>query len=166
MNRTARAPLTAHVPAVSEPVAGVIAGVVAGVAYLAAQVTLTAAAPTGSASAPLQRIAAILMGPNAAPPPSEFNFTVLGMAIIIHFALAMVFGRLVSALVWRQAAPRALGVGILTGIALYALNFELIAPWTFPWFEQSLTLVTLADHALFGLVAAAVCIVLRGKRST
>ncbi|HET8745436.1 MAG TPA: hypothetical protein VFM98_07515, partial [Ramlibacter sp.] len=81
---------------ISEPVAGVIGGVVAGAAYLVAQISLTAATRAGGAAEPLQRIAAILMGPDAAPPPSEFNFTVFGMALIIHFALAMAFGRLVS----------------------------------------------------------------------
>jgi hypothetical protein len=71
---------------------------VAGAAYLVAQVSFTAAVRPGSAAEPLQRIAAILMGPDVAPPPVEFTFTVLGMALIIHFALSIVFGRVVSVL--------------------------------------------------------------------
>ncbi len=145
---------------VSHPVGGVIAGAVAGVAYLAAQVSFAAAAG-GGAVEPLQRIAAILMGPDAAPPPSEFSFTILGMATIIHLALAMVFGRVVAWLVWRRPAGSALLLGAAIGVALYAVNFHLLAPLAFPWFEQALQLPTIVDHALFGGVAAAVCLALR-----
>jgi hypothetical protein len=144
-----------------EPVAGVIGGLVAGAAYLVAQVSFTAAAHPGGAAEPLQRIAAMLMGPEAAPPPSGFSFTVFGMALIIHFALAMVFGRVVSVLVWRRRAGPGVLLGALTGLALYALNFGLIAPLAFPWFDDSIRAVTLADHVLFGAVAAAVCMALR-----
>jgi hypothetical protein len=160
-------PLRAVVPAsgVPEPVAGVLAGLAAGAVYLAAQVSLTALAHTGGAAEPLQRIAAILMGPDAAPPPAELNFTVFGMAMIIHFALAMVFGRLVSALVWRRSVPVAIAIGAATGVALFALDFHLIAPVAFPWFEDSATLPTIVDHALFGAFAAAVCVFLRRARA-
>lgn len=147
--------------ALPEPVAGVLGGLVAGTAYLAAQVSFTAAALPGSAAAPLQRIAAMLMGPDAAPPPSGLSFTVFGMALIIHFTLAMVFGRLVSVLVWHRRPGTGVLVGAATGLALYALDFGLIAPLAFPWFEDSIRAVTLADHVLFGAVAAGVCIALR-----
>lgn len=149
--------------AVPQPVAGVVAGVVAGAAYLVAQVSLTASVRPGGAAEPLQRIAAILMGPDAAPPPANFDFTVFGMAMIIHFGLAMVFGRVVAAVVWSRPAVQALTLGALTGTAIYALNFGLIAPHAFPWFDGSLKLVTAFDHALFGAVAAAVCVVLRRR---
>jgi hypothetical protein len=151
----------ARLTPVSEPVAGVLGGVIAGAAYLVAQVSFTAAARPGSAAEPLQRIAAMLMGPDAAPPPAEFTFTVLGMALIIHFALAMVFGRVVSVLVWQRRAGPGVLLGALTGLALYALNFLLIAPVAFPWFADSIRAVTIADHVLFGAVAAAVAIGLR-----
>ncbi|MEJ8837229.1 hypothetical protein [Ramlibacter sp. AN1133] len=147
--------------AVSEPVAGVLGGIVAGTAYLVAQVTLTAAAHPGGAAEPLQRIAAMLMGPDAAPPPSELSFTVFGMALIIHFTLAMVFGRLVAVLVGHRRPGTGVLVGAATGLALYALDFGLVAPLAFPWFADSIRAVTLADHVLFGAVAAGVCIALR-----
>lgn len=146
---------------VSEPVAGVVGGLVAGVAYLIAQVSFTAAARPGAAAEPLQRIAAILMGPDVAPPPAEFTFTVLGMALIIHFGLSMVFGRIVSFLAWRRHTGPGVLVGASVGVALYAVNFGLIAPSAFPWFDGSIRAVTLANHALFGAITAAVCLVLR-----
>jgi hypothetical protein len=149
---------------VSEPVAGVIGGLVAGAAYLAAQVSFTAAAHPGGALEPLQRIAAILMGPDVAP-QADFVSTVFGMTLVIHLTLSMVFGRIVSVLTWRQRPGPAVLIGALVGLALYGLNFGLIAPGVFPWFSESIRAVTLANHALFGAVAAAVCLALRGPSS-
>lgn len=151
-------------PAIPEDLAGVIGGVVAGFAYLVAQVSFTAATPSGTAAEPLQRIAAVLMGPDAAPPPAEFTFTILGMALIIHFGLAMTFGRIVAAVVWRRRTAMGILAGSLAGLALYAVNFGWIAPAAFPWFENSIRWVTVLDHLLFGAVAAAVCLALRRPR--
>jgi hypothetical protein len=50
------------------------------------------------------------------------------------------------------------------GSMLFVLNCEVIAPRAFPWFETALRLITAADHALFGAVAAAVCVLLRSPR--
>lgn len=150
---------------ISEPVAGVIGGVVAGAAYLLAQVTASAALRPGTGAEPLQRIAAILMGPETAPPPTEFTFTVFGMAMIIHLGLSIAFGRIVSTLAWPRSTAVGIGVGALVGLALHALNFGLIAPAAFPWFADSLPWWTMANHALFGAVAAAVCLALRSRRS-
>jgi hypothetical protein len=147
----------------SRGAAGTLGGLAAGAVYIVAQVTLSALVQGGSAAAPVERIAAMLMGSDAAPPGAGFSFTVLGMAAIIHFALSITFGQLVSSLVWHRRARAALLVGALTGVALYGLNFEIIAPLAFPWFEDSVTWVSLADHALFGMVAAAVCLALRGN---
>ena len=147
---------------VSEPVAGMAGGFVAGLAYLLAQVAFTVAVHPGTAAEPLQRIAAILLGPDAAPPPADFTLVMFGMALIIHFGLAMVFGRLVSVLAWRRSTGAGILVGALVGLALYVLDFVLLAPLAFPWFLDSIRAVTLADHLLFGAVAAAVALSLRG----
>jgi hypothetical protein len=150
---------------ISQPVAGVIGGCVAGAAYLLAQIASSAALRPAGAAEPLQRIAAILMGPDSAPPAGELTFTVVGMALIIHFGLSMSLGRVVSTLVWPRRMGTGILVGALVGLALYALNFGLIAPAAFPWFADSLRWWTMVDHALFGAVAAAVCLALRSRRS-
>lgn len=148
--------------AIPEGVAGVIAGVVAGAAYLLAQLVL-AGQPHGFGPAPLQRIAAILMGPDIAPPPREWDVTVVGMALLIHFALAMVFGRFVAMLVWKRALGVAVAIGCAVGMGIFLLDFELLAPSAFPWFDASPRAVTVIDHLLFGGIAAAVCVALRDR---
>ncbi len=138
---------------ISEPVAGVIAGLVAGAAYLVAQVSLSTAMRPGTVAEPLQRIAAMLMGLDPAPPPTEITSTMFGKALIIHFALSMAFGRIVST-VWRRRSGAGIFLGALAGLVLYGVNFGLIAPTAFPWFADSLRWSTAANHALFG---AGVC---------
>jgi len=153
-----RAPL--HGRTISPQVAGVVAGVIAGAAYLVAQSTLTGMARTGGMAEPLQRIAAILMGPDAAPPPAELNFTVFGMAMIIHFALAMVYGRVVGTFACGRGTVQGTLAGVLVGLGVYVLNFHVLAPLAFPWFHGSLWIPTIVDHVLFGGVAGAACALL------
>jgi hypothetical protein len=63
-----------HVARIARPSAlvGVPAGLAAGIAYLLAQV-LASLAMGGVGSEPFQRISAILLGPDALPPPSEWS---------------------------------------------------------------------------------------------
>lgn len=146
------------------PVAACLAGVVAGAAYLAAQGG-TAALFHGGMAEPLQRIAAILMGSDTAPPPTEFTATVAGMGLMIHFALAAVFGRIVGAAAGTRTVGASALAGALVGAALYAVNFLVIAPVAFPWFERSPALTTMLNHLLFGAVAGAAFASLRGDRT-
>lgn len=147
----------------SRPVAGVLGGLVAGAAYLLGQVGLTGAIRQGAMAEPLQRIAAILLGPDAAPPPADLDFTIAGMALLIHFALAMVYGRVISEFVAGRRFGTGVLIGAITGLGLYVLNFYVLAPTAFPWFEGALRMVTAVDHLLFGAIAAATALVLQGS---
>jgi hypothetical protein len=142
------------------PVAACLAGAVAGAAYLAAQGSMAALFHGGMAE-PLQRIAAMLMGPDTAPPAGDFSATVVGMGLMIHFTLAMVFGRIVGAAAGARAIGASAAIGALVGLALYVVNFQLIAPVAFPWFGQAPAASTLLDHLMFGAVAGALQAVLR-----
>lgn len=142
--------------------AGVPAGLVAGIAYLLAQAVFAVTAYGGTGAEPFQRIAAILLGPDAAPPPGEWTSLAIGMALIIHVPLSAVYGRIVDVLVMRfDHLPLAAALGAVFGALLYLVNFHAIAPAAFPWFEDSRTLATAADHVLFGVVAAVACVALR-----
>lgn len=136
-------------------------GIAAGTVYLAAQMTFTLLIRGDSAWVPLQRISALLLGPDAVPPPADMSLTIAGMALLIHFALAFVYGRCIGRIVSRMPWWPAVLAGAAFGLAIYVLNFELIAPVMFPWFDASRGAVTLFDHALFGAVAAALCVSLR-----
>jgi hypothetical protein len=152
-----REPTTDPAESYGQAAAGEIAGIVAGGAYLLVQMSLAAR----GATAPLQRVAAMILGPGSAPPAAHADLRVVALALLVHFALAVVYARFVCALVWRRRAVSALALGAASGVALYGLNFLVIAPAVFPWFEQATRLATLADHALFGALAATVFLLLR-----
>jgi hypothetical protein len=140
---------------------GVPAGLAAGVAYLLAQV-LASLALGGMGAEPFQRISAILLGPDALPPPGEWTERAVSMAILIHLSLSAIYGRLVDAVVMRSfSMARAAALGALVGVVLFVVNRLLIAPYVFPWFDESRNLLTAINHMLFGLVAALLCITLR-----
>lgn len=144
--------------------AGVPAGLVAGIAYLLAQALFAVLAYGGTGAEPFQRIAAILLGPDAAPPPGEWTSRAVGIALIIHVPLAAIYGRIVDVLVMHfDHLAVAAAIGAMFGAMLYVLNFQWIAPAVFPWFGDSPALATAADHVLFGAVAALLCVALRRR---
>ena len=138
------------------PVAGAIGGLVAGVAYLAAQVGTAAVLPGTEALAPLHRLAAMLLGEGAVSTDVHTARGSWGIALLIHFTLAALFGRLVERAARGRRMAVAVPTGMLVGLALYAVNFHVIAPSAFPWFDQAPALTTATNHLLFGGVAAAV----------
>ena len=153
-----------------EPIAGVLAGLVAGAAYLLAQMAFAATVQGGVGWEPLQRTSAMLLGDGVLPPPAEVNLTIAGFGLLIHLALAINFGRAVDLLVRDRGLTAACLRGALVGLALYALNFWVIAPMLFPWFENNRGLTTIVDHLLFGAVAGAAYVQIRawiqGRRAT
>jgi hypothetical protein len=147
-----------------DPIAGVLCGLIAGAAYLVAQMSFAATLEGASPWTPLQRIAAILLGEQAAP-PSDFSMTMVGMALLIHFALAIVFGRFVDWAVGNSPLATGAWRGAAVGGVLYLVNFWALAPLLFPWFEESGRFATPVDHLLFGAIAGACCVLIRRRRA-
>lgn len=143
------------------PVAGVIAGLAAALAYLLAQMLFAATVQGGEFWAPLQRISAILLGPNAVDPHEALNIQVAGMALLIHFALGAVYGRVIDFAVRGRESITAIAVGAGVGLAIYVVNYWVLTPIAFAWFGQNRGATTLIDHLMFGVVAAAVYVPLR-----
>jgi hypothetical protein len=133
---------------------GAVAGLVGGVSYLAAQMTFSATLQGGSGSETLQRMSAMLLGPDAAAPTVALTPTVIGFALLIHLSLSAMYGKWIDAAVMRLKMLPAAGVGACIGGLMFVVNRLLIAPYVFPWFERSNNLITAADHLLFGVVTA------------
>ena len=149
----------------ADPAAGVMAGALAAAAYLAAQLSFSVLFGGGSGPEPLQRIAAILLGPDAAPPPAELSPTIVGIGLLIHFLLGMLYGQWIE---WLTRGSWGVGAalrGAAAGAAVFVVNFWLIAPSSFPWFGDSPAAVTFLDHLLFGAVAGYACDLLRRRRA-
>lgn len=103
-------------------------------------------------------IAPIFTG-GGAPGTSGYGFSigVVAIALATHYALGIVFGLVMAALLVQfrlESSPgMALVAGATLGAALYLINFELLARF-FPWLVALRGVETLAAHVVFGIVAA------------
>lgn len=128
---------------------GAIGGIVGGIVFGA--LNMWFAASTGMpADMPLKMIATIVQG-EAALADGSAN-AILGLAV--HMVLSTAFGVTLAVIVSRVRtdAGRAL-VGLLFGVALYLVNFLVIAPIAFAVFQDANQPLELATHIIFGAVA-------------
>jgi hypothetical protein len=86
------------------------------------------------------------------------------VAMIIHFALSVVYGLLGAWIVHRFDLGVSLLVGAVYGFAIYVVNFLMIAPVFFPWFGMARGGISIFAHAMFGAVLTGSYILLRGRR--
>lgn len=102
--------------------------------------------------------AAIVMGPRILDTPAGITPTLAEfvVATLIHFALSVTYGLLLSLLIFRYRERRALSavLGLAFGAALFASNMYLFTA-IYPWFVAARDWITLAAHLVFGLSAAA-----------
>lgn len=146
-------------------VSAVWAGIAAGVVFALVQMLLTWAALGAGFWAPLQMIAAMLMGPDVLP-PAEMTFTVFVVAGVIHMVFSIVYALAIAWIVHAMTLGPALLIGSLFGLfPIYVVNFHVLAPYLFPWLTEAQHWVSWLNHVLFGLVAAGVYITLRDRRA-
>ena len=155
---TALAPWASRAPL--HPFAGVIAGLAGAITYLLAQLVFAGALESGDFWLPLERIAAMLLGADALD-SNGFDINLAGIGLLVHFTVAIVYGRVIDAVVRDSSMLAATLLGAATGVALYAVAFGIVAPFAFPWFEDSPGLITAFDHLLFGATAGFACARLR-----
>lgn len=135
--------------------AGIWAGLIAGLAFLVLEMLMVWLFMGESPWAPPRMIGAMVLGKDVLPPPATFDAGVVGAASGVHFVLSILYGLVIGALIHRM---RPLGVALLSGstvgLGIYLVNFYLIAPALFPWFEMARNWISIFTHILFGLVSA------------
>lgn len=137
-----------------------VAGIIAGVAFMVAQMALVWLVDGQTPWSLPHLFAALLLGPET-PPPADFSPKATLVALAIHLPLSALYGVVIGALANRFTLGPALAVGLLAGLAIYGLNFYLVAPAFFPWLAATRGSITLVTHALFGIVAAGVYVSMR-----
>jgi hypothetical protein len=157
----ARTPVTAGNRTTRHPVkwsaalfAGVAAGILATLVQLALWSVFTDALPT-ILFRDARFTAAIVMGRAVLPPPESFDWPVMLVATLLHFALSVAYGLILARLIARLGLMLSLVVGAAFGVFVYAVNmygFTIV----FPWFEAARDWITVAAHLVFGVAAAAV----------
>lgn len=133
---------------------GAIAGVVSGLVFLIA--TMGYATTKGlPAAAPMIDISTIFHGQDR-PVPNPDNVVV---GLVTHLTLSVAYGVVFAVLV--SMLPRraliVLAAGVVYGLLLYAVNFQIFGRILFPWFtnpegpDQGFEVFI---HAVFGLLLA------------
>lgn len=144
---------------------GVWAGLIAGVVFLMLEMLLVWLVAGQSPWGPPRMIAAIALGRDVLPPPATFAIGVVAVAMMIHFALSVVYGLIGAWLVHRFDLAVALVVGAIYGWAIYAINFLFIAPAMFPWFQEARGMISIFSHIVFGAVLTGSYIALRRRHA-
>ena len=141
---------------------GVGFGVIAGILFAIASM-IVAAAGGQPAAEPLRNAASVVLGSDALV--SMSGGTLL-TGIVVHVVLSAIFGAVYG--LFDGALSRDLrssygwqaGLGLVFGVALWLVNFQIIARVVYPWFIDQNQLVAAAMHAVFfglplGLMIAA-----------
>lgn len=85
-----------------------------------------------------------------------FSVAVVSVALLTHYAVGILFGLVIAAVMAQLRADgtpgRAAATGAILGLALYLLNFDVLVA-VFPWLAELQGLATLAAHVVFGVVA-------------
>lgn len=103
------------------------------------------------------RVAAIVLGDGALRSSTDFSAGIVGVALVTHYVLGIVFGLLLGAIIapfhFDSSTGMALLVGAVFGLILYLLNFYALAAM-YPWFADMRGWPALFAHLIFGMAAA------------
>ena len=137
---------------------GAVAGVVGGVCYSGfIEVINTAAHGAGAFFVPLRQIGAVVLGPSALLATFDvLTATVTGTAL--HLTISALFGILLARVAtWSPTfrASHVIGLGLVAGLAFYALDVFVLFPAAFPWFRENDRVTQSLGHGLFGTVTGA-----------
>ena len=132
--------------------AGIVAGILATLVQLVLWTVFTDALPA-IIFRDARFAAAIVMGRGVLPPPATFDWEVMLVATLVHFALSVAYGLILSRLTARLRAASSLLAGAVFGLCLYAVNMYGFTS-VFPWFNDSRGWITAAAHVAFGMSAA------------
>jgi hypothetical protein len=132
--------------------AAVWAALIAGLVFMMAEMIMVLTFLGQSPWGPPRMIAAMLMGQEVLPPPATFDGGVMMTAMMIHFPLSIVYGLVIGWIVHRLTGKYVTLIGAVFGLAIYFINFYLVAPILFPWFTEAQNMVSLLAHFLYGVV--------------
>jgi len=149
--------------------AGAWAGVIAGLAFLILEMVLVWMAQGQSPWGPPHMMAAMVLGQEVLPPPGTWaplDLKIMMTAMMIHFPVSIVYGLIGAWLMHRFDWTGALMIGAILGLAIYIVNFYMIAPEAFPWFLMGRNWIGVVSHIAFGAILGVAYITLRRPRLT
>ena len=138
---------------------GVGFGLIAGVIFAAVEI-IAAAILGNQPMMPVRLFASVLLGPSALQSAPLDTAVVVGYGM--HLTLSAFYGLVygvANALLLSPTTERSLGrqaeLGLFYGLAIWLVNYQLIARMFYPWFLEPPQFLHMAMHALcFGLPLA------------
>jgi uncharacterized membrane protein YagU involved in acid resistance len=131
--------------------------VIAGIVFMMLEMGMVRMFMGESPWAPPRMIAAMVLGQGVLPEPGSyapFDMKIMATAMVIHMMLSIVYGLVVAWLVHRFDWAGGLLIGAAFGFAIYVINFYLIAPVAFPWFQMAQNWISAFAHTMFGMAAS------------
>ena len=98
--------------------AGARAGIIAGLVFLILEMVMVPLFLGGSMWGPPRMIAGIAMGSEVVPPPATFDALIVLVALVVHFALAGLYGVVLSLFIGRMTTGTAVVAGGVFGLGL------------------------------------------------
>lgn len=134
----------------------VLAGLIAGAVFMMLEMIMVPLFMNGSPWGPPRMIAAIVMGKDVLPMPGQpvtFSFSVLMVAVMLHFILSIVFAVILGFICKKMSMGASIMVGAIFGLVLYFVNFYGFTA-LFPWFAMARNWISIFSHIMFGAIAA------------
>jgi len=129
--------------------AAIWAGIIGGLVFAGLEVGMRPLPQGMSPWAPLHMIGAIALGPGAMASPDAFDVRIIGTAVVVHIALAILYAIVLAFVIARLSTGNAALVGAAYGFALYLLNFYVFTNW-FPWFADARDWISILTHVVQG----------------
>jgi ribose/xylose/arabinose/galactoside ABC-type transport system permease subunit len=136
--------------------AAAIAGFGAGAILMVLELLWSTLAAGGNPWETSHMVAAIVMGPDVLQ-SATFSVGVVGVALVVHYVLGMVFGLILGAIIAPFHFDSSIGmlmmVGAVFGLVLYMFDFYGMVHF-FSWFAEMRSWATFAAHVIFGMATA------------
>lgn len=127
---------------------GMLAGIGAGVTFALFVMAMDAVLGNGFLDW-LRQSAAIALGRSVEPASSTLSVVVVGL--IVHVSLAALYGAIfaVAARYITFLQRELMFATMVFGLGIWVLNFYVVSPLLFPWFDDSPDIVQFIAHTLF-----------------
>lgn len=131
------------------------AGLIAGAVLLVLNMVLITVVIGGNGWIFIHYIASLVMGEGVVAPPITFDPLVTVVALVVHFALSLIFALILAIIIHRWGLLVGIVLGGVFGLALYAINIYALTVF-FPWFFAMNHWTYIVAHIVFGAVAGGV----------
>ena len=131
------------------------AGLIGGAVYFLMNLFVTPAIVGGNAWVQVRLLASIVLGPRVLAPPASFDAAALAVALLVNFAVALLFALLVAWVLHRWGLIVGILGGAALGLALYLIVFYSLTRF-FPQFFAMNGRGYLLSHVVFGAIVGGV----------